>query len=195
MKNLKIRNNRSFSHRKHCYLHECASNVYAQILNKPPLFQVRPPPNPLNFGLTIEGLFHKDLLESTENEQFLLYYLNLNENLTSNYYNFHSDSYADKCTDLRLYQIASATTYSLTNKYAFKNVNKDFSLKNFTSNLITNKSIRLEINNEISNNSISFGNNSKSNANNFLLFSSISLVAISIIFLLFYLYYHYFYLR
>ena len=204
------RSSTTFNRKQHCFLHECAnSNVYRQIINRPPIFQLPPPPNPLNYDLDMQQLFaatskkHKH----NENEQFLLYFLNLND--TTN----HSDSYviddrayeshADKCNNLRMLQTAS-NTYSLSNRYAIKHLNQDFSFRNVTSHLSSTRSVRLEtiLNNSVTNtDAISSTSNSSSNTNvndasfSFLLISSISLVTISIVFLLFYVYYYYFHSR
>ena len=222
------RNNRSLvlnantntnSNRKtNCYLHECNTNTYAHVLNKPPIFRLKPPPNPLNFNLNPESLFFSSkanlIKTSNENEQFL-HYLNLNESLTTTNQHIHNSHfhnhqsvnyYAEKCTNLRLYQIASSSTYSLTNNFAFKHLNNEFpSSKNETLHFLPTKSIVSTITTtvqsqivgdglnggEIATNSIT---NVKS-SNGLVLFSSMSLIAISVLFLLFYLYYHYFYSR
>jgi hypothetical protein len=216
------RNNRK-STTTNCYLHECNVNTYAHIINKPPVFRLRPPPNPLNFNLNTKNLFSSSntnlVKNSNENEQFLIYYLNLNESITTtnhnhnhNHHHHHSTVNVEKCTNLRLYQIASHTTYSLTNKYAFKNLNGDFvsPLKNATSPILTvtdatndyNSYIQDGLNtntntntNNIATNLIKNVHNDAKETSGLMLFSSMTLVAISIMLLIFYLYYHYFHLR
>ena len=219
------RNNRSLglnantntnSNRKtNCYFHECNTNTYAHVLNKPPIFRLKPPPNPLNFNLNPESLFVSSkanlIKTSNENEQFLLYYLNLNESLTTTNQHHNHQSvnyYAEKCTNLRLYQIASASTYSLTNNFAFKSLNNEFlSSKNETLHFSPTKSIASTIitttvQSQMARDGLNGGEiiatNSITNvksSNGLVLFSSMSLIVISVLFLLFYLYYHYFYSR
>jgi hypothetical protein len=220
-RSLGLNTNININRKTNCYFHECNTNTYAHVFNKPPVFRLKPPPNPLNFNLNPESLFFSSkanlIKTSNENEQFLLYYLNLNESLTTTNQHIHNSHfhnhqsvnyYAEKCTNLRLYQIASASTYSQTNNFGFKHLKNEFFSKNETLHFLPTKAIASTITTtvqsqmvrdglnggEIATNSITNVKNSNE-SNGLVLFSSMSLIAISVLFLLFYLYYHYFYSR
>lgn len=199
-----------------CGLFNCndnnSANTQIRLVNKPPVFNLRPPPNPLNY-LSIDNLFNLNLIEENliinkpnyksvdapaNSEKFLLYFLNLNNTNGDDDVTYKKD----KCNSLRI-QLASFNSIKPNPNSILKaSSNKISKLNNvldylpISHNSSSSFSTHSSNANKISSTQYSIISTSTSinasdgfrytNTFNFLLFSCISLITLSFIFFLFY---------
>lgn len=201
-----------------CGLFNCngnnSANTQIRLVNKPPVFNLRPPPNPLNY-LSIDNLFNLNLIEENliinkpnyksvdapaNSEKFLLYFLNLNNTNGDDDVTYKKD----KCNSLRI-QLASFNSIkpnpnsilkASSNKISKLNNVLDYLPISHNHNNSSSFSTHSSNANKISSTQYSIVSTSTSlnasdgfrytNTFNFLLFSCISLITLSFIFFLFY---------